>query len=137
MTRSCDHGTVTDGNHDDTEPDTHEDDPAPLVVASVGSVLLVLAGAVTFVVGVLTPLLRGCAEADYGPGEAAHCRDTGTVTTLLTLPVLLVVPAGLLLTWLRFAPPYRPRAWVPVAGLAVLAALWVVASSLLDGGLLR
>jgi hypothetical protein len=127
----CDHGTVTDSS----DTDRGEDEQAPLVLASVGSVLLVVAGAVTFVVGVLTPLLTGCAEADYGPAEPLHCRNTGAVTKLLTLPVLLIMPAGLLLTWLRLTGPYRPRAWAPVAGLGALGALWVIGNALLDGGL--
>jgi hypothetical protein len=55
---------------------------------------------------------------------------------MLTVPVLLVVPAGLLFTWLRFAPPYRPRAWVPLLGLLVLGVLWFAGNSLLAGRLL-
>ncbi len=115
--------------------DSDDEETAPLVLAAIGTVLLVLAGAGTFVVGLLTPLVEGC-ETEYAPGDPPFCRNAGAVNRIMTLPVLIVMPVGLLLTWLRFAPPYRPRAWVPAAGLAVLAALWLVGNLLLDGRLL-
>lgn len=120
--------------------DSHEEAIAPLVLAAIGSVVLVAVGVLTFVVGLLSPLVtEGCAggEGDYGTGAEgpAYCRDSQVVARMLTVPVLLVLPAGLLFTWLRFAPPYRPRAWVPLVGLAVIGGLWLVANSLLEGRL--
>jgi hypothetical protein len=122
--------------------DSHEEATAPLVLAAIGTVLLVVVGVLTFAVGLLSPLITdGCGsgggDGDYGTGaeEPAYCRDSQIVARMLTVPVLLVLPAGLLFTWLRFAPPYRPRVWVPLVGLAVIGALWVVANTLLEGRL--
>ncbi|MGB3438540.1 MAG: hypothetical protein WBA97_07275 [Actinophytocola sp.] len=117
--------------------ESREDGTAPLVLAAVGTVLLVAVGVLTFAVGLLSPLVtEGCGGgSDYGPDGPAYCRDSQTVARMLTVPVLLVLPAGLLFTWLRFTPSYRPRAWVPLVGLAAIGALWVVANSLLDGRL--
>jgi hypothetical protein len=114
--------------------DSHEEATAPLVLAAVGTVLLVAVGVLTFVVGLLSPLItEGCGTG--GTEDPAYCRDSQIVARMLTVPVLLVLPAGLLFTWLRFTPPYRPRAWVPLVGLLVIGALWVVANSLLEGRL--
>ncbi|MFC4856165.1 hypothetical protein [Actinophytocola glycyrrhizae] len=112
----------------------------PLVLAAIGSVLLVAVGVLTLVVGLLSPLITdGCGgESDYGAGGVdgpAYWRNAQVVERMLTVPVLLVLPVGLLLTWLRFVPPYRPRAWVPIVGLLVIGALWLVANSLLEGRL--
>lgn len=118
--------------------DSHEEANAPLVLAAIGTVLLVVVGVLTFVVGLLSPFITdGCgAGTDYGSTEGpAYCRDSQLVSRMLTVPVLLVLPAGLLFTWLRFAPPYRPRAWVPLVGLLIIGGLWVVANSLLEGRL--
>ncbi len=118
--------------------DSHEEATAPLVLAAVGTVLLVAVGVLTFVVGLLSPLItEGCGggENDYGAEGPAYCRNSQIVARMLTMPVLLVLPVGLLFTWLRFAPPYRPRVWVPLVGLAVIGALWVVANTLLEGRL--
>ncbi|MFI7676834.1 hypothetical protein [Actinophytocola sp. NPDC049390] len=114
-----------------------EEPTAGLAFAAVGSVLLVGLGVLTFVVGLLSPLITdGCGpDSHYESGEPDYCRHSGTVVKLLTVPVLLVLPAGLLFTWLRFAHPYRPRAWVPLACLAIIAVLWVVATTLLEGKL--
>lgn len=117
--------------------ESDEEPTAGLAFAAVGSVLLVGLGVLTFVVGLLSPLITdGCGpESDYQSGEPDYCRHSDSVVKLLTVPVLLVLPTGLLFTWLRFAPPYRPRAWVPLACLAIIAALWVVANALLEGRL--
>jgi hypothetical protein len=117
--------------------ESHEEAIAPLVLAAVGTVLLVAVGVLTFVVGLLSPLITdGCGpEGDYGTEGPAYCRNSQIVARMLTVPVLLVLPAGLLFTWLRFAPPYRPRAWVPLIGLVVIGVLWVVSNSLLEGRL--
>jgi hypothetical protein len=125
---------------DEDKTGSQDSDEAPtrtLVLAAVGSVLLVTLGVLTFVVGLLSPLVTdGCGpEGGYQPGGPDYCRHSQTVVKLLTLPVLLLLPAGLLCTWLRFAPPYRPRPWVPLAALAVIAVLWVAANSLLAGQL--
>ena len=117
--------------------ESDEEPTAGLALAAVGSVLLVSLGVLTFVVGLLSPLITdGCGpESDYQSGEPAHCHHSPTVVKLLTVPVLLLLPVGLLLTWLRFTAPYRPRAWVPLACLAVIAGLWVVANTLMEGKL--
>ncbi len=123
-------------DEDKTGSEERDEEPtARLAFAAVGSVLLVGLGVLTFVVGLLSPLITdGCGpESDYQSGEPSYCVHSQTVVKLLTVPVLLVLPVGLLLTWLRFSPPYRPRAWVPLACLAVIAALWVVANTLLEG----
>lgn len=115
--------------------ENHEDAPAPLVLAAVGTVLLVAVGVLTLVVGLFSPLVtEGCGgEGDYGPDGPAHCRNSELVARMLTVPVLLVLPVGLLFTWLRFTPPYRPRVWVPLVGLGVIGALWLAANALLEG----
>ena len=117
--------------------ESHEEPTVQLVIAAIGTVLLVAVGVLTFVIGLLSPLITdGCpGGGDYGADGPAGCRDSQIVARMLTVPVLLVLPAGLLLTWLRFAPPYRPRAWVPPIGLAVIGVLWLVANSLLEGRL--
>lgn len=117
--------------------DRHEEPAVPLILAAIGSVLLVVVGVLTFAVGLLSPLVAdGCGgESDYGADSPAYCRDSQIVARMLTVPVLLILPAGLLFTWLRFAPPYRPRPWVPLVGLVIIGALWVVANSLLAGRL--
>lgn len=113
--------------------DSHEEANAPLVLAAIGTVLLVVVGVLTFVVGLLSPFITdGCAAGTEVP---AYCRNSQLVSRMLTVPVLVVLPAGLLFTWLRFAPPYRPRAWVPLVGLLIIGGLWVVANSLLGGTL--
>lgn len=123
-------------DEDKTGDEENDEETGPLLLAAIGTVLLVVAGAVTFVVGLLSPLIAdGCGgENAFASGGQASCRDSRIVTRMLTVPVLLVLPAGLLFTWLRFAPPYRPRPWVPLVGLAVIGALWLVANSLLAGG---
>lgn len=117
------------GNQENDEVAT-----APLVLAAVGTVLLVAVGVLTFVIGLLSPLItEGCHD---GTGhEPTYCRNAKVVARMLTVPVLIVLPAALLFTWLRFTPPYRPRPWVPLVGLAVIGALWLVANSLLEGRL--
>lgn len=119
------------GSHESGEEPT-----APLVLAAVGSVLLFSLGVLTFVIGLLSPLLTGGCGPETGPDEPEYCRHSTTVARLLTVPVLLILPAGLLFTWLRLTPPYRPRVWVPLVGLAMIGALWLVADSLLEGRLL-
>lgn len=115
----------------------HEEPTAPLLLAAIGTVLLVAVGVLTFVVGLLSPLVTEGCDADYGGAaqDPAYCRNSQVVARMLTVPVLLVLPAGLLFTWLRFASPYRPRAWVPLVGLLVIGVLWLVANSLLEGRL--
>ncbi len=117
--------------------ESDEEPTAGLAFAAVGSVLLVGLGVLTFVVGLLSPLITdGCGpETDFRSGEPGYCRHSQTVVKLLTVPVLLLLPTGLLLTWLRLTPPYRPRAWVPLVCLAVIGALWVAANTLLEGNL--
>jgi hypothetical protein len=115
--------------------DSHEEATAPLVLAAIGTVLLVAVGVLTFVVGLLSPLITDGCDGDYGAEGSAYCRNSQIVARMLTVPVLLVLPVGLLFTWLRFVPPYRPRAWVPLVGLVVIGVLWVVANSLLEGRL--
>lgn len=119
-------------DEDKTGSDEGDEAIGPLILAAIGTVLLVVAGALTFVVGLLSPLITdGCGGAD-APG---YCRNSEVVARMLTVPVLLVLPAGLLLTWLRFAPPFRPRAWVPPVGLVIIGVLWLVSNSLLAGRL--
>lgn len=119
------------GSHDSGEEPT-----APLILAAIGTVLLVSLGALTFVVGLLAPLFTDGCGPESGPGKPAYCDNFTTVARLLTVPVLLILPIGVLFTWLRLTPPYRPRVWVPLVGLAILGALWLVANSLLAGRLL-
>jgi hypothetical protein len=116
----------------------HEEPTTGLALAAVGSVLLVVLGVLTFVVGLLSPLItEGCGpEGDYRAGEPDYCRNSDSVAKLLTLPVLLLLPTGLLVTWLRLTAPYRPRAWVPLACLAVIGALWAIADALVEGNLI-
>lgn len=113
-----------------------EEPAAPLILAAVGTVLLVGVGVLTFVIGLLSPLLTGGCGPESGPDKPAYCHHFTTVARLLTVPVLLILPAGVLFTWLRLTPPYRPRVWVPLVGLAAIGALWLVANSLLEGRLL-
>jgi uncharacterized BrkB/YihY/UPF0761 family membrane protein len=112
-----------------------EEPTAPLVLAAIGSVLLFILGVLTFVVGLLSPLLTGGCGPETESATPEHCRHTTTVARMLTVPVLLILPAGLLFTWLRLTPPYRPRAWVPLVGVAIIGVLWLVANSLLKGRL--
>lgn len=120
------------GNQENDEVAT-----APLVLAAVGTVLLVVVGMLTFAVGLLSPLVTdGCGgESDYESGGPAYCRNAEIVARMLTVPVLLVLPSALLFTWLRFTQPYRPRPWVPLVGLVLIGALWLAANSLLAGRL--
>ena len=112
-----------------------EEPTAPLVLAAIGSVLLFSLGVLTFVVGLLSPLLTGGCGPESESGTPEHCRHTTTVARMLTVPVLLILPAGLLFTWFRLTPPYRPRVWVPLVGVALIGALRLAANSLLKGRL--
>jgi hypothetical protein len=65
---------------DEDKTDSYESPEAvlPLVLAAIGTVLLVVVGALTFFAGLLSPLITdGCGgETAYVPGGPAYCRNS-------------------------------------------------------------
>jgi hypothetical protein len=99
---------------------TTTDRAAPTSFAVLGTVLLVLGGAVVFTLGVLTGVFTDlCGVGDFRPRDLIHCGNPGPAKLILMITPLVVTPAAVLLTWFR-PRGNPPRGWVPFAGLAVL-----------------
>lgn len=98
---------------------------ARITFAVLGTVLLVLGGAVVFTLGVLTEFFTDlCGVGDFRSSDVIHCGNSGPAKLILMITPLVVTPAAVLLTWFR-PRGNPPRGWAPFAGLAVLTTAWI------------
>jgi hypothetical protein len=98
---------------------------ANITFAVLGTVLLVLGGAVVFTLGVLTDFFTDlCGVGDFESRGVIHCGNSGPAKLILMTTPLVVTPAAVLLTWFR-PRGNPPRGWAPFAGLAVVTAAWL------------